>query len=327
MRVSDFIKLQQYSLNRSPRWRYDRIRQLLDARPRRGPARADDAITRRAATFIARWDAVPSRGQRSQKVQEARQELFPQYPDLYLAYELFTANNGERLRGALEARILAGQPDEEIAKRLGTMPEAVHAYEQLFFHVRDRLTHSDYIVTKVLAASIQGGLETPSLDLSAKFFGYFAGPVVLDFVLSGYDRNISPPTDSATCDEYMDSFFRSNVSRRSAEATAFFEVNRFNVMELFQIHTNLLALTAKAKDGQDNLGMVEESIDLLLKAIPWSTGKDRRMSLQASPLARYSNSAGELRSAELLSAAAGEHHQLPDLSNIVMPEARETGDD
>lgn len=322
MLAADFIRLQKYSTVRAPRWRYDRIRHLLDAKPRRKPARQDDRLIRRMAQFLVHWETAPTRNRTYQNLKFARQELFPRYPDLYLAYELFVSEGCERARCALEARLLARQSDEEISSKLTTMPEAVAAYEQLFFNVRDRLDNADYIVARVLAPTMSNGYETASLDLSAKFFGYFAGPQVLDYILHGYDRNMKLPATTDNCQSYLDEFFRGGLARRSAETVNVFEVNKFNVMQLFEIHAGLVAVTNKAKEEAESLNVVEESIDLLLKALPWAAGSARREALAASPLNEYYGQAGELRSRELLAVTAGHAKDLPPLNNFRMPDAR-----
>lgn len=326
MLAKDFLQLQKYSTVRSPRWRYDRIRHLMDSKPRRRPTKIDDRLIKRAADFLIRWETAPVRNRTYQNLKFARQELFPRYPDLYLAYELFVSDGCERARCALEARLLARQSDETIAEKLTTMPEAVAAYEQLFFNVRDRLDNSDYIVSRVLAPTMSNGYETASLDLSAKFFGYFAGPQVLEYILHGYDRNLKLPAATENCQNYLDEFFRGGVARRSAETVNVFEVNKFNVMQLFEIHAGLIAVTAKAQEDAENLDVVEESIDLLLKALPWAAGSARREALANSPLGRYHGQAGELRSRELLAVSAGQHDDLPSLNEFHMPDARIEGD-
>lgn len=322
MLAADFIRLQKYSAVRSPRWRYDRARQLLGARPRRKPAKADDRLTRRAVEFLDLWDSAPLLNRAKQHVRFVRQELFPRYPELYLAYELFVTDGCERARCALEARLLARQSDEEIADRLSTMPEAVQAYEQLFFNVRDRLDNRDYIVSSVLSPSLNYGYDLTNIELSAKFFGYFAGPQVLDFILHRYDSNLRLPAATDKCQEYLDEFFRGAVARRSAEVVNTCEITRYDVMQLFEIHANLIAVSTKAKEEADNLGVVEESVDLLLKALPWTAGASRRAALEHGPLAAYQGQAGELRSRELLAAAAGKLDGLPSLANFQVPDDR-----
>ncbi len=52
-----------------------------------------------------------------------------------------------RLKFEIEARILAGQSDDEIAAKTGCSPETVYWFEALHFCARDRLEYPGYVVT------------------------------------------------------------------------------------------------------------------------------------------------------------------------------------
>src|SRR5712692_7415760 len=60
-------------------------------------------------------------------------------------------------RCEVEARILAGQTDDEIAQRCSLWPEVVCWYERAFFHIRDRLTAGDWIMTQVIGDDFATG--------------------------------------------------------------------------------------------------------------------------------------------------------------------------
>ena len=51
-----------------------------------------------------------------------------------------------RLKFEIEARILAGQSDDEIAAKTGCSPETVYWFEALHFCARDRLEYPGYVV-------------------------------------------------------------------------------------------------------------------------------------------------------------------------------------
>jgi hypothetical protein len=59
------------------------------------------------------------------------------------------------LPAIVKARLLAGQDDQTIARSVGTLPESIACYEQLFFNVRDRLDVEDWIVQVVLAGELR----------------------------------------------------------------------------------------------------------------------------------------------------------------------------
>ena len=93
-------------------------------------------------------------------------------------------DGSSRLRLELQARLLAGQSPHEIAPRFQATPEAVAAYEALFFAVGDRLGARDYIT---FAAIDPGGLlvtGTPTTEVLIKLLAYHGGPLVAELVLA-----------------------------------------------------------------------------------------------------------------------------------------------
>lgn len=318
-------QLNQYSMRRSPRWRYERIREILSSKAKvKKCCRYDDLLIKRAFQFVNKWDSFAKRQKGFSNVQSARQQLFAVDPAMYLAYEIFSLDDAEKIRYAIEARILARESDKAIADRMGTLDESIGIYEQLFFNVRDRLNNSDYIVNRVIAPVIGKGYETANVDFSSKFFGYFAGSQVLDVILTGFDRGVSLPADSGTCDEFFDAHFSGGIRRRAAESVTVFEVNKYNVMQLFDIHAQLISVDKQAKEHNEELNSFEKGVDLLLKAIPFATGSAAKGASGGSSLSSYGNS--ELRADELMRISRGETITL-DGSCLKIPDKREGSDE
>ena len=69
-------------------------------------------------------------------------------PDLLAAHQLCESNGP--LRWELEARILAGQSDDDISASMAVPPAVVAAFERSFFNVRDRLAAFDLILFHVI---------------------------------------------------------------------------------------------------------------------------------------------------------------------------------
>lgn len=87
-----------------------------------------------------------------------------------------------RQRWEIESRILAGQSDETITSRTGVTSAVVEAYEALFFSVRGRLTHPDWIATVVINPR-----DLDPLEVLWKRFAYSGGPFVLEAILEHHD--------------------------------------------------------------------------------------------------------------------------------------------
>ena len=107
-------------------------------------------------------------------------------PAMYEAHALYHAPTKRRLRFSIEARILARQTNREIASSMGCAPTTIKAYAALFFDVRTRLEHTDYINHVVLGESVSGGRGEPDYAQLWKRVAYYYGPHVLDALLSGF---------------------------------------------------------------------------------------------------------------------------------------------
>ena len=311
-RANRLAELIKFDPRRSPRWRYERIRQLLDARPHpRQPVRGqDDEHVREGRRFILAWEELGRqiRSRDPMVLRDARKQLYPMNPELYFAFDMFVAADAERNRNEMEARILAKQTNEKIAEEMVGLPGTVDWYERLFFNVRDRLHNRGYIVNRVICPSIlDGGWQNLNLEMSTKFFGYFAGPIILDAVLHQYDQGTAIPSAATDIsDPFFDSHFGSQIKRRSAEASNHFEINKYNVMELFEIHGKLIELTKKAKEENEQLSTIEQNVQVTLQGINFCAGERRQAALASSPLKPYYGQTGELRSHEMLAIAGGD---------------------
>ena len=163
--------------------------------------------------------------------------LFESNMGLCYAYDLFTDSTAANSRVTVEPRILAGQTDEEIAYKMGTLPGTVFWYEGLFFAVRDRLRTPAYIIDVVLRTALEEGAG--SCNFTSKLFGYLGGPTALDHVRYGFivgDR----PTDPSQLNAFYDRQFRAGIRQKAVAAIPDMEINRFNVMQLMELHGKLI---------------------------------------------------------------------------------------
>ncbi len=101
---------------------------------------------------------------------------------LVSAHQLYESDSP--CRWEVEARILAGQSDAEIAVSTGLSPALVATYEQTFFRVRDRRAAGDYILFGVIGYDPFGGFLEGDLRTLWAYFGYAAGPKVLELVMA-----------------------------------------------------------------------------------------------------------------------------------------------
>ena len=103
-------------------------------------------------------------------------------------------HKGEKLtRGALEARILARLPVDQVAAACGLTVEAVQAYEALFFDVREHLAYPDYLIPVVIGPKLHYGIIAEDVDVVLKHVGYVSGPILVDWLVDFYASGLIVP--------------------------------------------------------------------------------------------------------------------------------------
>jgi hypothetical protein len=138
-------------------------------------------------------------------------------------------------RWAVEARFLAGEPIEVVARRCGVPVEAAALYEQLFFNVSDRLENRSYVLFFAIGHATYEGFAGDDSGALLKWFAYMGGPRVLDFLLGGDDTSCDPlPTEGHAIPP--DKAVRSARLRRIALAAKVLTVNQSNAMRVIRLY-------------------------------------------------------------------------------------------
>jgi hypothetical protein len=161
---------------------------LLD-RNRRWSCRRDDEATRRAKEYMSALRRCRSEAD--------RKRLVCRMPDIGGAVAIV---EGEpTTRWAVEARLVAGEPIEAIARKTALTPQAVALYEALFFNVSDRLENRGYLIH--IAVGLHPTPREPDPGLVWRLFGLLGGPVVLDALIDGDYGPPDRPEDERALDE------------------------------------------------------------------------------------------------------------------------------
>jgi len=169
---------------RPPDWRWARATELVLGLDRK--RQWDDAWVIRSRQFLKAQRRV---GHDVAGHRVARE-------DLPVLGALSLKQGETRRRWEVEARLLAGQNDDEIATRIGVQPSDVTAYEALYFAVRDSLKASDWITFVAIGTRLD---ETSSDDLETvwKSFGFHFGPLALDTLIAMSDGSSAVVPDPA----------------------------------------------------------------------------------------------------------------------------------
>lgn len=302
-----------------PYWRHERVLRLRQSVPPQRCTRHDDKWIQGYKTFLVDWD----------KGSAVRDRALHSNPGLYYAH---TINEMRALEPEvalmIEARLLAGMSFEEIAENAKTFPETIDWYEKLFFNVSNKLRHHDWIIKSILlpaydqyveneeevkigrgkkaktALRIVREIARPHLDMTLKFFAYFGGPLVCDIMISGFRRHqhVRNPEDLA---DYFNQQFSMQIQRRSMQASMVFEINKYNVMELFATHSRLIEIHRSGKGADDRKTEFEKNVNALMAELPWSTGRSGAQLYEDQLIGKYDTSAAEINAEEAVEAGLG----------------------
>jgi hypothetical protein len=327
------ISANKYNPSLPPEWRFNRVLEMVD-RYDSAPGRCtqrDDVYVKGLRNFILRY--------RHSNDQRARDALLAEDPGLFWAFQIYERklDNLDSRAMLIEARILAGQSDEDIAAELGTIPEVAEWYEALFFNVRDRLANHDWIVEEVLYPAMNRSLQAsmareakpkdqrqtplaqPFHDATLKLFAYFGGPFVLDQVIAGFRRG----QRAGSADEvagYFDGHYRNEIRHRSAMAATIFEVNQDNVMELFNVHGRLMEIEKSNDSLEHKQDVMHRAVSGFLKEMKFGVGNAGATLVAGTPVEPFDKCAAELRDGELLQLAAGGRPSTIDrIETLTMP--------
>jgi hypothetical protein len=165
-----YAAIERLSPFRKPDWRWQRAKQIVEAREPLS-VRTDDAWTRKAAKYLKKLAVYGGH-------QDIR--LCRKMPDIAIAHQL---SQQVEIHWMTEARLLSQEPIADVAQHSGVDPAAIVAFEKLFFDVLDRLKCADYIAFACFGPKyIRHELTRDDKDILLRMFGYFGGPIILDYV-------------------------------------------------------------------------------------------------------------------------------------------------
>lgn len=258
-------EFEKYNLFRKPDWRIERVLHMLDRYP--SPGRCtwrDDEFVKKARKFVSGWRACAD-------LEERRAKLFQDNKGLFFAYQLYeNAEEEPEQLYYMQARLLARQTPQEIAAAIGTHPETVEWYERIFFNICDRLDNRDWVTKHVLMPAFtknqigvskstlddepvkpftDSTVAKPFMDATLKLFAYFGGKYVVDSLIAGFESG-KACNSQEDLTKWFDANWAMTVRRRSHQASMQFEINKYNVMELFAVHAQIIQIE-KSADNQE----------------------------------------------------------------------------
>lgn len=298
-----------HDVMRPVNWRWQAATYLVDRNLRLPRSRGDEWLSK-AKHFIHTQRTADEQG--LLQMQETSQ-------DLWRAWKIYD-NHGSReissLRCALEARLIAGEPYHEICRKTGIPPTTLQFYSKIFYDVDDRLTMPDTIMTVILDEPLKKDPGKP--NGMWKLFGYWGGPVVLDFIIHRFNQPRRPEGAKTVAAFFQDDLkaqliFKANLAIRAIG------VNWQTHNDLLNLFFRMIELE-KDGDGDNAKESYKASIEAFMRNMPFKRGKPDTVNALTQEM---DEKAQALRSEELMliskqNSLAEDHKRL--IASAVFPQ-------
>jgi hypothetical protein len=185
-----------------------------------------------------------------------RESLERKMPDVAGAIAI---HEGEpTTRWAVEARLIAGEPIEAIARKTALTPRAVATFEALFFNVSDKLENRGYLIH--IAVKLYPTPKEPDLGLVWRLFGLLGGPVVLDALIDGDYGSPDRPEGERFLDE---------LRLKLAVAFKFLPVDATTAPRLIRLYLRLWQAELAAEKAHRAAVDLLPNIRTFVAGLPW----------------------------------------------------------
>jgi hypothetical protein len=234
-------------------WRWQRVLELDEGGA--SPSRSrDDQWVRRARKYQQRKATLHVHT-------EARLEAA--YPDIHLAWQIHD-NLVTNFLWIIEAGVLAGVSQEELAKYLALTPEVIEAYEKLFFDVRDKLDARGYILGSVVGPLLSRGITSADPDGFWKVLSFNGG---WEHVKGCWSAGQA--TEKAMT--YYKNILAQQLPLKAAAATLWIQPNSFNAVDLIRagmeqvFHDEESGKTDRGKNAGSAIHTLVKNIQVLVQ--------------------------------------------------------------
>lgn len=285
------------SPRRAPHWRWLRAAQIDAGGPKAtknldGP---DGCVwIRRASRMKRRWEKAGNRP-------DATYAALLRDRDMFWAHSIW-AEEKNPTRWAIEARVLAGESDAQIAHKLGTTEEVVAAYINVFFDVREKMQHMDYVLHVILSDAVTRGLQERHYDLLWKMLGYQGGEHVLDAVLSRF-VNIAKPGGADGVSGFFQEFAINSMKYKAALASLTVQVNTHTQLPLIDSFVKYVEIERNSDNVMKAQSSIVDNIGVMLTSLPFKIGT--KLDSEGAKMLPFDNGSAELRGDEMMIIAAG----------------------
>lgn len=283
--------------DRPPHWRWLRAVQI-DGGGLRASRNFDGP---EGYTWIRKALRLKRHLERAGNNQNARHALMYRDRDLFWAHSMWLRDKAPT-RWAIEARVLAGESNDEIANKLGTSSSVIGAYVNTFFDVREKLQNTDYVVNVVMADAVTRGLQERHYDLLWKLLGFRGGPHTLDAAINRC-IDIPKPDSASGVSNFFQDLAVSSMKYKAAIASLSIPVNSHTQLPLIDSFVKYVEIEKNSDNATKAHATIVENIGAMLTALPFKVGT--KLDSEAVKMLPYDNGAAELKSDEMMVLSVG----------------------
>lgn len=157
-------------------------------------------------------------------------------PELIAAHRIYKQNGQPRWE--MQARLLAGQSDQEISSAMGYDTGVVAAYAACFYDIRDRLSAADYVNDCVIRVPL-AGLKEGDLKKLWAYFAFNAGPKIFELIKA---VSLDHPLPDWACRDAPDARERLRLSTKLAIMVSTAPLTRSKLRKLKVLKQQVLEL-------------------------------------------------------------------------------------
>lgn len=248
----------QHRFFRAPAWRHERAMDILNAKATRAASKEEDSYVSELYRYHRQHRKLLTKLYTDREI---GRRLMTAFPEVSIATEIFERKENPAPRASLEANILAGQNDLQIAEYMGIPDELVTVFRKLYYDVADRLESIDYIAGFVIGPAFQAGLESHNPGLLARYFGYFIGELCVPYFLYGATKTGRAQSDHEAIAR-LERHIQTTLKLQTAYVSTSMLPGRFDIPTLIEGYTTIVKMERDASDAAEEQTWISGMIDV-----------------------------------------------------------------
>lgn len=172
---------------------------------------------------------------------------------------------------AIQAWIISGESSVNIARKYGASPNVIGWYERVFYDVRDRLEHEEYVVHVLLGDKHHNGMNERDYGLFWKFMAFTGGPIALNAIMTR-SNSLIKPAKAEDLPQFIKDATKSMVNLKALVAARTITLSPLTTIPLIELWHNL-AKADSASGADTGVSSVLKIVGEVLTSLPHAAGR------------------------------------------------------